>query len=142
MTITLLGIPILAPPFGGEFESTAFAIFYVEAEDLITSTVNRDTEVQNLYDIVLANITASSLSDSKSLKSLGFRNLKMEEVSWNVAPSVSHIPLVVIKFLINEFRNKNKLGLHRRNNVLAPLLGLLLGLNRDFFGYYIISGCK
>ena len=74
----------------------------------------------------------------------GFKNIEIREISWNVAPSVAYIPKTVIKFLLKEWvKNKSlKMEKERWNNALAPLLGLLLGLCRKHFGYYLISGEK
>ena len=69
MALTILEILDLAPPL--EVWTAAFnefAIFYVEAEDLITAAQNRYTEFIDLYDIILAEIDNSLLSDSRGTK--------------------------------------------------------------------------
>lgn len=68
MTITLVDILDLAPPFGIGFSPSLFAIFYIETERLITLTRNRDIEVQSSYDVIISTISASSLSNSENLK--------------------------------------------------------------------------
>lgn len=74
----------------------------------------------------------------------GFKNIKIREISWNVAPSVAHIPKTVSKFLWKEWINNKSLKMkkERWNNALAPLLGMLLGLCRNHFGYYIIQAVR
>ena len=69
MALTILKILDLATPFGiGVDVASEFAVFYVEAEDLITSAQNRNGEVLNLYDIIISEIDTSLLSDTKGIK--------------------------------------------------------------------------
>lgn len=78
------------------------------------------------------------------LKKNGFTNIEVKEISWNIAPSVAYVPWTVLKFFVAElWKNKSlKMEKERWNNVKAPLLGMILGLYRRHFGYYIISGEK
>ena len=80
----------------------------------------------------------------KALKEAGFKNIKVEDISWKVAPSFMHIPFTVFKFFWKRFLKKEKtpLSKERRNNALGPLWGMLLGLSRKHFSYYIVSGEK
>lgn len=74
----------------------------------------------------------------------GFINIKVEDVSWKIAPSFLHIPFVFLKFYWNRWigNDKSPMNQERRNNANAPLWGMLMGLARPYFGYYIISGEK
>lgn len=74
----------------------------------------------------------------------GFTNIKIEETSWKVAPSVAHVPRVTVLFLLQEFwRNKSfRLAKERKDNIISPLLTMFLGLWRNYFGYYVVSGEK
>ncbi len=69
---------------------------------------------------------------------------QVKEISWRIAPSVMHVPRVVLQFLWNELKQHKTLRMkkERWNNVMGPLLGMLFGLYRNCFGYYIISGKK
>ncbi len=74
------------------------------------------------------------------LRELGFRNIQVEEISWNIAPSVLHVPLVTARFLWRELLfSKQKMTKKRWDNVLAPTLGMVVGLARRTYGYYLIS---
>jgi MPBQ/MSBQ methyltransferase len=74
----------------------------------------------------------------------GLTDIKIEEISWRIAPSVAYVPFTCVKFFLKElWRHKTiRLKKERWNNVVAPVLGMILGLYRSHFGYYIISGKK
>jgi len=79
-----------------------------------------------------------------TLKKNGLHDIKVEEISLRIAPSVAYVPYTCIKFFIKElWKNKSlRMKKERWNNVYGPLLGMILGLYRKHFGYYIISGKK
>ncbi len=73
----------------------------------------------------------------------GFRQVAMKDVSWSVAPSVAHVPFKVLRFLIKELFFGNKpMTKARWDNLRSPLLTMILGLARNDFGYYLMSGLK
>ncbi|GJM35875.1 MAG: hypothetical protein DHS20C18_48760 [Saprospiraceae bacterium] len=78
------------------------------------------------------------------LKKIGFRNIKVEDASWRVAPSFAHIPFVTLRFWWDMWKKGTigKLDQERKNNALAPALGMIMGMSRKHFSYYIISGEK
>jgi len=79
-----------------------------------------------------------------ALKKYGLTEIKAEEISFRIAPSVAYVPYTCLKFFITElWKNKSlRLKKERWNNVIAPVLGMILGLYRKHFGYYIINGTK
>ncbi|MBC8111641.1 MAG: methyltransferase domain-containing protein [Verrucomicrobia bacterium] len=83
-------------------------------------------------------------SFTKHLHTQGLQEIIVKEISWKIAPSVAYVPYVTTKFFFNEVRKNKGLNLaqERWNNVMAPALGMLLGLCRPYFGYYVISGQK
>ncbi|MEO6254084.1 MAG: methyltransferase domain-containing protein [Ferruginibacter sp.] len=86
-----------------------------------------------------------NLDEFKSmLGKYGLTAIKTEEISMRIAPSVAYVPWTCIKFFATELWRKKsfKLKKERWNNVIAPLLGMILGLYRKHFGYFIISGTK
>lgn len=87
-----------------------------------------------------ANITEFE----KTLKVYGLHDIKVREISLRIAPSVLYVPWVCVKFFAKEiWRNKSlRMKKERWDNVYAPLLGMILGLHRKHFGYYIITGRK
>jgi len=78
------------------------------------------------------------------LKKAGFHKISVEDASWRVAPSFAHIPFVTLRFYWDVWKKREsaKLDQSRKNNALAPALGMIMGLSRKHFGYYIISGEK
>jgi MPBQ/MSBQ methyltransferase len=86
-----------------------------------------------------------NLDEFKSmLEKYGLTAIQTEEISMRIAPSVAYVPWTCIKFFATELWRKKsfKLKKERWNNVIAPVLGMILGLYRKHFGYYIISGTK
>ena len=79
-----------------------------------------------------------------ALKKHGLTNINAEEISLHIAPSVAYVPYTSVKFFITQLWKHKTLRLkkERWNNVIAPVLGMFLGLYRKHFGYYIISGEK
>ena len=79
-----------------------------------------------------------------ALKKHGLKEIKVKEISVRIAPSVAYVPYTCFKFFITELWKHRSIRLkkERWNNVYAPLLGMILGLYRHHFGYYIISGVK
>lgn len=78
------------------------------------------------------------------LKEYGLENISVREISLRIAPSVAYVPWTCLKFFASElWKNKGlRMKKERWHNVYAPLLGMILGLYRKHFGYYIISGNK
>jgi SAM-dependent methyltransferase len=77
------------------------------------------------------------------LERLGFVNIRMEDVSMHIAPSVAHVPYTVVYFLIKQWLfGREKMNKERWDNLKSPLLTMILGLARAHFGYYFISGTK
>lgn len=74
-----------------------------------------------------------------SLREHGFVDLAAEEVFWPLVPSTIHVPAIAARFLLRE-RRRGPLDPLRLGNALAPVYGLLLGLNRRHFGYCIVTG--
>ena len=79
----------------------------------------------------------------KYLCTLNFTELKVEDISLRMAPSVAHVPFTVVTFLLKElFAGKQKMTKERWDNLKSPLLTMILGLARKDFGYFLVSGRK
>jgi len=77
------------------------------------------------------------------LSTLGFSQIQMENVSWQIAPSVAHVPITVIQFLFSQWLfGTRKMTKERWDNLKSPVLTMMLGLAQKHFGYYFISGIK
>lgn len=74
------------------------------------------------------------------MRAAGFEDIQVEDASWRVGPSVAHVPWVSLRFLLAQ--DWRELSEQRWNNVLAPLMMLLLGAARHRFGYYFLTAVK
>ena len=78
----------------------------------------------------------------QELKKEGFSKVKVENVSFRVAPSVLHVPFTIIGFIIKKiFRSKN-LKRESLHNLKGSFYALLSGLHMKSFGYYLITCTK
>ena len=78
----------------------------------------------------------------ESLEEIGFINIKVEDISMRVAPSVLHVPFAILGFIFKKifgFKNLKRESLH---NLKGSFYALLSGLHLKSFGYYIISATK
>ena len=104
--------------------------------------------LDNVYQKNMKYWALTELADiqlfTKELKRVGFKNIQIKDVSFRVALSFAHIPKTVVKFLWKRFweKDENALIEERKNNALAPIFGMIMGLARKYFGYYIITGEK
>lgn len=78
-----------------------------------------------------------------TLERLGFEDIKLEDISMRVAPSVAHVPFTVISFLMKQLLfGKAKMTKERWDNLKSPLLTMIVGSCQKHFGYYLVSGKK
>jgi len=78
----------------------------------------------------------------KSLKSIGFKNVRIEDVSFRVAPSVLHVPFAISGFIFKKIFGKETLKSQSWKNLKGSLFALLSGLHMKSFGYYLITAEK
>lgn len=78
----------------------------------------------------------------KSLEELGFSDIKIEDLSFRVAPSVLHVPFAITGFIIKKLLKFNGLKRESLHNLKGSFYALLSGLHMKSFGYYIISATK
>ena len=76
----------------------------------------------------------------KTMQSIGFKNIKIEDASWRVAPSVAQIPFIAIRYFFKRLLKNN--SQQKWNHLLAPLFLIPLALSKKRFGYFVISGEK
>jgi len=80
---------------------------------------------------------------TECLRLLGFRDIRVENISRNVAPSVLHIPMVTLRFLMKElFAHRPAASPRQWGNVMACILLLIFALDRTRSGYFIVSATK
>jgi len=76
------------------------------------------------------------------LQEIGFKNIKIEDVSFRVAPSVLHVPFAITGFIIKKLLKKETLKPQSWKNLKGSLFALLSGLQMNDFGYYIVTAEK
>jgi MPBQ/MSBQ methyltransferase len=77
------------------------------------------------------------------LKGLGFINVTVESLQMRVAPSVTHIPWVTLKFLLTDVVfGSRRMTRARWNNVLAPVLLPLVSAPLGPMTYCMITATK
>lgn len=103
--------------------------------------------LRSVYDQLCASWALTELGNIKEvenhLQQLKLKDIEIEDVSMNIAPSVAHVPFTVIYFLIKELLfGKERMSKERWDNLKSPLLTMVLGSARSHFGYYFVSGTK
>lgn len=103
--------------------------------------------LRGVYDQLCASWALTELGNIKvvesQLRQLRFKDIEIEDVSMNIAPSVAHVPFTVIYFLIKELLfGKERMSKERWDNLKSPLLTMVLGSACSHFGYYFVSGTK
>ena len=77
-----------------------------------------------------------------TLKEHGFIDIMVEDISWQIAPSVAHAPFAVFTFILKKLLAGERLKQESINNLKASLLSVVLGLNRSKISYCLISGTR
>ncbi|MDO7137487.1 methyltransferase domain-containing protein [Algibacter lectus] len=72
----------------------------------------------------------------------GFKDIKIENTSFKVAPSVLHVPFAITGFILKKLFASKTLKRESLHNLKGSFYALLSGLHFKSFGYYIISCTK
>jgi cyclopropane fatty-acyl-phospholipid synthase-like methyltransferase len=78
----------------------------------------------------------------EKIKSFGFKNVKIENASFKVAPSVLHVPFAITGFILKKILSFKPIKQESFHNLKGSFYALLSGLHFKSFGYYIISATK
>ncbi|MDH7914567.1 methyltransferase domain-containing protein [Winogradskyella sp. SYSU M77433] len=78
----------------------------------------------------------------QQLKTAGFKNIAIEDISYRVAPSVLHVPFAITGFILKKLFSFKTLKRESFHNLKGSFYALLTGLHMKSFGYYIISATK
>jgi cyclopropane fatty-acyl-phospholipid synthase-like methyltransferase len=99
-----------------------------------------------IYNTVCKNWALTDFANIDEFKnSLKKHNLKLEKIedaSFRVAPSALQVPYVTLKFLYDSIQKGDRLSQLRWGHLKACVCGLLMGMFRNQFRYYIITGRK
>ncbi|TRX61312.1 class I SAM-dependent methyltransferase [Fulvivirga sp. M361] len=120
---------------------------FVIADGFLKSNASMGLFIRRAYNKLCQSWALTELGNiknvEKSILALNFKDYHIEERSWNVAPSVAHVPFTVLTFLTRQLIfGGAPMCKERWDNLKSPLLTLILGLTRKHFGYYLISGTK
>jgi SAM-dependent methyltransferase len=72
----------------------------------------------------------------------GFTDIRIEDISWRVAPSALQAPVLVLWFAIKTLLHRESFGKWRVNNLRGSVLSAAIGVNRLKCGYYLISAVR
>ena len=86
----------------------------------------------------LGNITQIK----EDLKAIGFKNIEIKNIWYNVAPSVLHVPFVIAAFVFKKLLKNEPLKKESMANMKGSFYALLSSLCLQDFGYYIITAEK
>lgn len=77
---------------------------------------------------------------TRCLERHGFEDVRVEDASWRIAPSVLHIPWVTARFLAHELvASRLRMGRVRWGHIRACVLSPVVGMARRRFGYFLVT---
>ena len=79
---------------------------------------------------------------TNTMQELGFEDIQAKDISWRVALSASYVPWVSFKYFVKSVLFKKGDKKIQFGHFIAPMYGLLMGLHRRQYGYYIVSARK
>jgi cyclopropane fatty-acyl-phospholipid synthase-like methyltransferase len=95
------------------------------------------------YEKLCDGWNLEGLADIKTfeqmLKEIGFKNIRIENISFKVAPSVLHVPFAISGFMIKKKLKNEPIKKQSINNLKGSFYALLSGLHLTVFGYYMIT---
>lgn len=102
--------------------------------------------VRKMYDTVCDNWALPSFPNINEvvyrMKCLGFNDIDVQEISWQIAPSAVHAPFITLFFFLKSIFKGEKLGKQSWKNLKACFTIFFLGLSRKSIGYYKITAKK
>lgn len=78
----------------------------------------------------------------KALKESGFNCEECRDITWNVAPSVAHVPWATLKFLWQKLCKFEAFSKASRAHIASCLLCCVAGLALPSFSYHVVTGYK
>jgi SAM-dependent methyltransferase len=119
----------------------------VIADGFLKGTARINPLLQCCYDAVCRNWALETFAEWRRfvdcLEQNGLDVVRMEDISWRIAPSVMHIPHVTGWFLLRElFRTRLRMNRVRWGHILACVLAPVVGMARTRFSYCLITARK
>ena len=96
------------------------------------------------YGRVCANWALETFAEIDAFRSCleghGFSEIRVEDASWRIAPSVLHVPWVTLRFLAKQLvENRMRLSRARWGHLLACVLSPVVGMARRRFSYCLVT---
>ena len=79
---------------------------------------------------------------TQAMQEIGYEDIQIKDISWRVALSASFVPWVSFKYFIKSILLRKGNKKIQLGHFIAPMYGLLMGLHRKQYGYYIVSARK
>jgi len=102
--------------------------------------------IRGIYDTVCDNWALPSFPNINEvvyrMKCLGFKEIEVKEISWQIAPSAVHAPFLSLFFFLKSLFKGEKLSRQSWKNLKACFTIFFLGLARKSIGYYKITAKK
>lgn len=99
-----------------------------------------------IHEGLCASWSLESLGDiisvKKDLEAVGFKDVKVQNKWYRVAPSVFHAPFAIIGFVVKKILKREALKPESIKNLKGSFYALLTGLLLQDFGYYVITAKK
>lgn len=76
------------------------------------------------------------------MKAIGFKDIKVQNIWYRVAPSVLHVPFAIGGFILKKLFKKEPLQAESKKNLKGSFFALLSSLSLTNFGYYMITATK
>ena len=77
-----------------------------------------------------------------AMERIGFKDIVVEDAAWRVAPSIGFVPWISLKYFFNKIFRKHGDRRIQWGHFLAPMYGIILGLHRSSYSYYLVSAKK
>jgi SAM-dependent methyltransferase len=111
---------------------------------------NRDRALgptfERLHDALCRSFVLPRLAQIEDFEATlgrhGFVDVKVEDISWRIAPSALHAPAAVLWFALKKRIRRERLAEWSVNNLRGSVLSAVLGANRRKFGYYLVSATR
>ncbi|MDT0582053.1 MULTISPECIES: methyltransferase domain-containing protein [Alteromonadaceae] len=132
------------------FINEAFRILKPGARLVVADGFRKRTKSNPLFEKAFRLVckgwsvdTFANIHDfTQALRDAGFVDIKVKDSSWRALPSVLHVPWVSIKYFFSNIAMKKGERTMQKMHFIAPVMGMVIGMHRRDFAYYLVSARK